>query len=191
MCGDSYVDNRTYSRGHSWGIWITEIEADVGKPGQERRTCSICKTSETQKTPALQEDLTKKWFLTQYDLAKQQYVNGLNNSIAGKQRQIDELTEAASALYSNYMQEVKRIKERYANAAGTLERALRDAQLNYTNSAKVYTNQITALESEITELEKEIANPNVDNILAIIAQNCNISSLETYEYYYRYSDSIS
>ena len=89
------------------------------------------------------------------------------------------------------MKKIKRIREKYAGSAGTLERALRDAQLNYNNSAQVYTNQIKSLESEIADIKTEIANPNVDNILAIVTKNCNISSRETYEYYNKYSDSLS
>ena len=68
---------------------------------------------------------------------------------------------------------------------------LKNAENNYTANAKTYTNQINSLENEIAAIKVEIANPNVDNILAIVTKNCNITSMETYEYYYKYSDSLS
>ena len=190
-CDYFYTDKEVSATGHSWGSWVTVTAADVGKTGQEKRICSTCKTSETRTIPALQEDTTKKWFVNQYAIAKQQYINSLNSSISTKQAKIDDLRDDASALYVNYMKEVQRIREKYAGSAGTLERALRDAQLNYNNSAQVYTNQIKSLESEIADIKTEIEKPNVDNILAIVTKNCNISSRETYEYYNKYSDSLS
>ena len=88
------------------------------------------------------------------------------------------------------MQEVKNIKERYPNSA-TRDVMLQNAKDNYNSSAQIYTEKIDVLENDITAIEAEISNPNVDNILTIVTQNCNISSKETYEYYYKYADSLS
>ena len=67
---------------------------------------------------------------------------------------------------------------------------LKNAENNYKSQASVYTNQIQQLENEIITAEAEITNPSVDSILEIVAKNNNISSIETYEYYYKYSTSI-
>lgn len=131
------------------------------------------------------EETTKKWFIAQYNVSKQQYVNTLNSSIPEKKRQIDNLEEQAKTLYKNYMQEVKNINSRYPDSE-TKNIMLRNAQENYSNSAKAYTNQINSLENEIGTLEAEIKNPNVDSILSIVARNCNISSKEAHEYYNKY-----
>ncbi len=189
FCGDTYTANKVIAYGHSWGNWKTTIPADVGVVGQESRVCSVCTATETREIPALQVDYKKEWFITQFGIAKQQYIHDINKSITEKENQIEDLTESASALYVSYMQEVKRIKERYPNSA-TRDIMLENAQQNYSRSAKIYTEKIDVLENEISNLEKEVANPNVDNVLSIVAKNCNISSMEIYEYYYKYCDSL-
>ena len=181
--------------GHSWGTWTTVTAAEVGKAGQEKRTCSSCKLSETREIPALQEDLTQKWFANQYSIAEQQYINSLNSTIFSKNNEISTLRGQASASYSEYQREIIRIKNQCANSGmsntGYESKLLKNAENNYTANAKTYTNQINSLENEIAAIKVEIANPNVDNILAIVTKNCNITSMETYEYYYKYSDSLS
>ena len=47
-CGSSYNDNIVYASGHSWGEWITITEATTSSEGQQKRTCSVCGSSETQ-----------------------------------------------------------------------------------------------------------------------------------------------
>lgn len=181
--------------GHSWGAWTTVIAAEVGKAGQEKRTCSSCKQSETREIPALQEDLSKKWFIAQYALAKQQYIDGLNKDIAEKQEQIDDVEKDVKVLDDNYAQEVIDIHYKYSggssSTAAARKFALQNAEAKYKSSLKVYTEKITALENEISAIEAEVSNPNVDKILTICAQNNNTSSKEIYEYYYKYSDSLS
>lgn len=189
-CGDTYKDAETKAKGHSWDSWVTITAPDIGKTGEEKRICSTCKTSEKRQIPALQEDTTKIWFVTQYNIAEQQYINKLNNDKTTKQDEIQTLKDDASALYVSYMQEVKNIKERYPNS-GTRDAMLQNAQQNYTNAAQAYTKQIDDLELEIASIEAEIEKPNVDNILSIVTENCKITSKETYEYYYKYSSELS
>lgn len=131
------------------------------------------------------EEATKKWFIAQYNVSKQQYINSLNSNIPEKRNQISNLEEQAKTLYKNYMQEVKNINSRYPDSE-TRDIMLRNAQQNYSNSAKSYTDKINRLENEIGTLEAEIQNPNVDSILYIVARNCNISSKEAHEYYNKY-----
>lgn len=131
------------------------------------------------------EEATKKWFIAQYNVSKQQYINSLNNSIREKKSQISSLEEQANTLYKNYMQEVKKINSQYP-ASETKNIMLRNAKENYSNSAKAYTDQINSLENEIGTLKAEIQNPNVDSILSIVAKNCNMSSKEVHKYYNKY-----
>lgn len=193
VCGSSYTE-KIAATGHAWSSWTTVTPADVGKAGQEKRTCSSCNQSETQTIPALQEDTTKKWFVAQYSLAKQQYIDGLNSDVDEKQGQIEDLEKELKILADNYTKEVAEIYRKYGGSSGAtaqLNLSLENAKLKYKSSSKVYDDKITALENEISAIEAEISNPNVDKILTICAQNSNTSSKEIYEYYYKYSDSLS
>lgn len=136
------------------------------------------------------EETTKKWFITQYNIARQQYINSLNNSISSKNTEITTLRNQAKTLYSDYVKEVDKIKrdciENGLGGSGYEKRKLQTAEENYKQQASAYTNSIKQLEGEVAEIQAEISNPNVDNILSIVTKNCNISSRETYEYYYKY-----
>jgi len=50
-CGDSYTE-AIPADGHVWGQWEIETNALVGKPGSEKRSCSVCSESETQERTA-------------------------------------------------------------------------------------------------------------------------------------------
>ena len=49
-CGDAYTE--AIPAQHSWGDWQAETFAMVGKPGTEKRTCSVCAASESQERTA-------------------------------------------------------------------------------------------------------------------------------------------
>ena len=49
-CGDSYTE--VIPAKHSWGDWQAETFAMVGKPGTEKRTCSVCSALESQERTA-------------------------------------------------------------------------------------------------------------------------------------------
>lgn len=49
-CGDTYTE--AIPAQHSWGEWQAESFAMVGKPGTEKRTCSVCSASEDQERTA-------------------------------------------------------------------------------------------------------------------------------------------
>ena len=180
-------------KGHLWGNWVTEIAAIVGNDGIEKRVCSSCGESERRPIPALsetQDNSNKIWFTNEYNSAKKEYINNLNYSINLKQSEIDNLREEASALYVSYQKEIQKIKESCANSglsgSGVEQQKLKQAEQNYKNSAQTYTNKINKLENEIAESKNEIKNPSVDNIIVIVANNCNISYSQAYEYYYKY-----
>lgn len=176
--------------GHAWSSWTTVAPAEVGKAGQEKRTCSSCNQSETQTIPALQEDTTKKWFVAQYNLAKQQYINSLEQSKTSKQDEITDQKAKIDYELDKYTDKRIEILNKYPPSA-TRDTMLTNAQQNYAAAIKPYKDKISRLESEIATIDAEIANPNVDGILTIVTRNCNISSSQTYEYYYKYSDSLS
>lgn len=52
-CGDSYIDSKVSSTGHSWGDWKATKEATETTAGTKERTCSTCKTKETSAIPKL------------------------------------------------------------------------------------------------------------------------------------------
>ena len=189
-CGDTYTDSNKNALGHSWSSWTTITPAEVGKAGQEKRTCSLCNESETQTIPALKEDTTKKWFLAQYNLAKTQYINSLERSKISKQDEITNLKSKIDYELDKYTDKRIDILNRYPPSA-TRDVMLTNAQQNYAAAIKPYKDKISGLESEIAAIDTELANPNVDSILAIVTQNSNISSQEVYNYYYKYSDSIT
>lgn len=146
------------------------------------------KSTTTKTTSTLQttnDDATRRWFIGQYGIAKEQYINSLEKEITTIEREIDSVKSAASDLYVNYMAEVKRIKENYP-PSGTRDTMLRNAEQNYNRQATEYTETRKSLEEDISAIENEIANPNVDKILMIVRNNCGITSKEAYEYYYLY-----
>lgn len=176
--------------GHSWGEWTTIIAAGVGMYGQEQRICSNCGNCELQLIPPLQSDITKNWFVSQYNTAKQLYLLSLNSSLTNKNGEISTLREQASSYYVDYQREIERIKEQCASLgmsnSGYENSLLKSAEENYKSNTSVYTNKINKLKDEVSAIEAEIDNPSVDNILAIVSQNCNISSKEAREYYNKY-----
>jgi len=56
-CGESYIDNKTAAKGHSFGDWVTTVMPAVGKAGEQVRTCA-CGEKETNVLPALAESFT-------------------------------------------------------------------------------------------------------------------------------------
>lgn len=131
-------------------------------------------------------DPDKIWFVGQYNIAKRQYINELNSIIRQNQGAITDLRNDAQKLSVSYQQEIKALKTQYANL-GILNYMITDATERYNAKKSTYTKQITALENETKAAQAEINNPNIDSILAIIAQNCNMTSKEIYAYYYKYS----
>lgn len=178
--------------GHSWDDWTTEVEAAVGKVGIEKRSCSVCQKIDKREIAALPQpadDTTKKWFISQYSIAKQQYINEINEIIDEKQEKIDELREEGRLAAEEYNAEEQRLKK--LPASETRDVWLRALQQKRYNEAQDRTKKINAIESEINELKAKIAAPDADSVLTIMAKNCNISSIEIYEYYYKYADSVS
>ncbi len=189
-CGYLYTKRIAATGKHTWGSWETVTAAQVGKAGQEKRTCSTCKKTETREIPALQEDLTQKWFVAQYNLAKQQYIYSLEQSKSSKQDEITELKADIDYELDKYTDKRIEILSKYPPSA-TRDVMLTNAQQNYAAAVKPYKDKVSRLESEIATIDAEIENPNVDKILTIVTQNCNISSQKTYEYYNKYSSSIT
>lgn len=50
-CGDTYTEEIA-AVGHSFGEWEVEIPALIDKDGTEKKTCSVCSASKTQKSTA-------------------------------------------------------------------------------------------------------------------------------------------
>lgn len=136
------------------------------------------------------EETTRKWFVAQYNVAKQQYIGSLNSSILSKNNEITTLKNEAKACYTEYQLEIQKIKKQCANSglsgSGTEKQKLKVAEENYKAKASVYTENVKQLESDVAVLQGEISNPNVDNILAIVIQSCNITSKEAHDYYNKY-----
>ncbi len=130
---------------------------------------------------------TKTWFLRQYDIAKQQYLNELKEKIVEKEKEITELKSEIQRLNITYQKEIKYIKQEYAHTSdGILEMQLKNAERKYNAGVKECVDKQNTLNKEITAIGKEVRNPNVDSILAVVAKNCNITSKEAYTYYYKY-----
>lgn len=54
-CGDVYQSDTVTALGHKWGEWVTTKEASTTEEGNQTRTCSVCKASESraiEKLPA-------------------------------------------------------------------------------------------------------------------------------------------
>jgi len=49
-CGDKYRAEETAPLSHAWGPWTTEKAATAKEGGLQKRTCSICQTTEEKKT---------------------------------------------------------------------------------------------------------------------------------------------
>ena len=47
-CGDSYTDNETAAKGHSFGEWITDTDSTCTSEGIQHRECSECGYIETK-----------------------------------------------------------------------------------------------------------------------------------------------
>ena len=178
-CIDSSVKNKT--------TYTYTIRAYSGSYKSAYNTKGLKITTPS----APKEDSVKKWFVAQFASAKEQYIYDLEMQIYEKESEIDCLKDQASVLYANYMKEVQQIKESCANSglsgSGYEQNKLKDAEDRYKATAKQYTEQIDSLEEDITDLEAEITNPNVDCILAIVAEECDLSSEEVEQYYDMYS----
>lgn len=174
---------------HTWSNWTTVVAAEIGNPGTEKRTCSRCQKNETKTIPALKEDYAKKWFIAQYNVAKQQYTNSLHQDKTSKQDEITTLKISIDNISDWYASERVRILKNYPDSE-TRNIMLYNLQQNQTSDVRPYKEKISNLEAEIAIIDVEISNPNVDNILAIVTRNCNISFIETYEYYDKYSKDI-
>ena len=171
---------------------ITKKESTTKKSSDKQENTTTVKESTTKNvTETTTEDaLTEKWFISQYNLGKQQYIDELNEDIKEKESEIAYWESCKSDLYDSYSSERSEILKRYPDSA-TRDTMLYNAQQNYASSVKGYNDRIEQLENEIDELETEKANPNVDKILTIVTKNCNITSRETYEYYNKYSNKLN
>lgn len=182
--------------GHLWSNWTVVVDATVRRKGLKERACYRCEEFETSSIPKLQEsntvgqeDTTKKWFLSLYNLSVTQYKNSFEQSKKSKQDELADYKTKIDDELEKYIEERSRILNRYPNTA-TREVMLTNAQQNYAAAIKPYKNRISEIEAEIAEIDEELESPNIDNILLIMAQNGNVSSFEIYKYYDKYSDSI-
>ncbi|MBQ8341305.1 MAG: hypothetical protein IJY22_02880 [Clostridia bacterium] len=194
-CGDTKGE----ALGHTWGRWITLVKAGVGRAGSRKHTCSICNETEIEEIPAIDEsssqpsqsesDLDKQWFLNQYKIAKQQYIQELNNMITENQSEIEKMHTEISRLNVSYQKEVKYIKKENTSV-GIINNKLKAAEAKYNAAVNECRSRITELQEEIAVFEVEMSAPTVDNILTILSKNCSMTSREVYAYYYQYENSV-
>lgn len=52
-CGDSYREETSQPKGHTWGEWAVSIRPTVISSGQLCRSCSVCEAQETMQTERL------------------------------------------------------------------------------------------------------------------------------------------
>lgn len=147
------------------------------------KTCSVCKQIDQQ------DEITKNWFVNQYNLAQTQYINSLERSKLSKQDDIADLKADIDYELDKYTQKRIDILNRYPPSE-TRDVMLTNAQQNYAAAIRPYKDKISRLESEIATIDAEIANPSVDSILSIVANTCNISSQQAYQYYSQYKNCI-
>lgn len=55
-CGATYTDNQTAAAGHQWGSWVTTKQPTESENGENTRTCSVCKQTETTYTDKIQHE---------------------------------------------------------------------------------------------------------------------------------------
>lgn len=53
QCGDSYREETSQPKGHTWDDWAVSIRPTASSAGQLMRSCSVCETLETQQTERL------------------------------------------------------------------------------------------------------------------------------------------
>ena len=147
------------------------------------KTCSVCQTIDQQ------DEIIKNWFVSQYNLAQIQYISSLETNKAQKQNEITKLELDIDYQLNIYTQERSSILKRYPPCE-TRNIMLTNAQQNYAAAIKPYKDKMSGLEAEIATINAEITNPNTDNILSIVANNCNMSSIEIYQYYSQYKNCI-
>lgn len=167
-----------------------EPVTDNNKPSTNTTTTDNNQPNTDNSVEKEMEEAQKKWFINQYNLAKQQYINSLNSLISSKNNEIVTLKNEAKTCYTEYQQEIQRIKKQCANSglsgSGSEQQKLKVAEENYKAKASVYTEKVKQLENEVSVLQSEISNPSVDSILSVLANNCNISSKEANDYYKKY-----
>lgn len=156
-------------------------EEQASNPNNNSDNNSINNTNDTA---------TKNWFLEQFNIAKNSYINTLATSKKSKNNQITQLQNQASTYYSAYLNECARIREYCAemglNNSGYQQSLLNEAEANYKSAVNGITAQIDVLENDIAKINKEINNPSVSNILSTLSQNCGISLQNAYTYYEAY-----
>ena len=52
VCGDSYIEDPTDPKGHSYGEWVFAKNPTATESGEMYRECSVCQSRETQTVPA-------------------------------------------------------------------------------------------------------------------------------------------
>lgn len=52
-CGDSYREETSQAKGHSWGVWNVTVEPTVTKEGLKCRICEVCGAEETEAVEVL------------------------------------------------------------------------------------------------------------------------------------------
>ncbi len=178
--------------GHTWSDWSTEVAPSTEKNGLEKRHCTVCEQIEERKIEPLSQpevDTKKTWFISQYNVAKQQYIREIEKLISEKQEKVEEIKEEAKIAKDKYDAEMLRLNK--LPTSGTKDVWIKGTQQKYYNESLDRTNKSNTIKSEIAELEAKIVTPDVDNILTIMSRNSNISSIEIYEYYSKYSDCIN
>ena len=152
------------------------------------KTCSLCKQIDEQ------DEITKNWFVNQYNIAQSEYISSLESIKAQIEAQIDNLNEEIRKEYIAYRKQIDIYIPNYINGnglgEGTKYQMIKKAEESYSATVNGYKGQINSLQGQIDSINAEIENPNVDFILSLIAEGCNISSQEVYQYYSLYKNCI-
>lgn len=157
-------------------------------------TTSNTPTVTTSNTPAVTTSdapaVTKSQFQNQYALAQRQYQSELQSSITAYKNQLRPLNEKIDTLYANYLYQQRQLKEKFANMgllnSGIYKDALSQLDRTYNNQRRALTEQTEPLQNAIRSLEQELQDPDVNEILAIVAVNYGYSAAEVVAYYDRF-----
>lgn len=100
------------------------------------------------------------------------------------------MKDTASNNYVQYVAEKRNLRERYAGMgmlnSGAYKAALESLDRQYQLSSQSLSKDIDEIEEQIAYLEAEEANPSVENILAQLAQNNNMTYEEAVRKYNKY-----
>lgn len=168
----------------------TKNKTESSKPTTTQKAENNTATTKKPQDIPNADDTERKYFQQLYANEREKYILNISREINSLESEVSQLKNEASNLYSQYMKDKERTKERFADMgmlnSGAYQAEIKRLDDNYKTTSATYTKRITELENQIDALEREKQNPSVDNVLRQLAANNNMTYNEAVNKYNKY-----